>query len=115
MLASAEVADGLTQLLLRSLRAKGIPVVTIERDERWAMMQEPVAVRMVPKPIGTGAGVMPQHFYRSLFRWKMDDGQRFSVALDPIIRKRGRYYEVDGIGLLGKLAGHIRTSATAAA
>jgi hypothetical protein len=94
---------GFLELFGAQLRHADYPVATVEADRDWQMRQKPVEVRMVPRPMSSG--MMPVHFYPTLFRWRLLSGARFCMALNPVIRSRGQgpYFEEDGLAMLAKV------------
>lgn len=94
--------DVLWQMLSRDLG-----VSSIENDHAWGFLQEPYAYRMVPNSLNLG-----QHeraFYPFLFRWKMRDGRRFAVKLEPPIVGEGRRSRQDDQWIIGQLIQAIRS------
>lgn len=99
-------------ILKRALRAQGVPVRNIEADEIHPQTWDAVDVDESPLSFGSGPY---RRFYRTLFRWRLDDGSGGALLMMPVLRGRAGHVWQDHVAMaqaLGKaILAHHRVTA----
>lgn len=73
-------------LLRVALRAHGVPIATLETDDLWAGQQDPtLREAVVPMPWPFSGDRITVAFYPTMFRFRMDDGERGAIWFPPNI------------------------------
>ena len=77
---------GTVELLRVALRARGVPIAKLETDNLWSIQQEPTlceSIRPMPWPFEEERVTV--EFYPTMFRFRLDSGERGAIWFPPNI------------------------------
>jgi hypothetical protein len=108
-LSAFRIKRRLLDVVADDIRARGVPLASLDTDSAWQMRQPACQVRMMPNALSFGEH--ERHFYPTLFRWRLQNGSSHAMVLLPVVVGEGRAVREDTMAALDRLVPAILSTA----